>query len=568
MGLTSAFSVGRTALSAYQAALQVTGQNIANVSTPGYTRSTTRLSALPGNITTAGQLGRGVQVSNIRRQISESLQTRLRTAIGDRTSAGIERNALNRIEAVLDPLGDSNLGSLISEFFSSVNDLQNNAENVATRGIVVNTGVTLSQKIRDIRGDLLAARNEINQEISTAVQTGDQLASQIADLNKRIVLAESGSNGQAAALRDQRDQLLNELSEIFQVVTREQPNGAVSVYIGNEALIQFGDSFGLTTRVETDANGLVSNTIRIRINNGRIDSGSGQIEGLVRARDIHNLEQVERLDELTAALIFQVNKVHSSGQGLDGLTEVTGLNPVLDTTVPLNSPATELDFFPQTGSFFIDVRDSASGETVRTQINVNLDGIGTDTTLDSLVADIDANVPNLTATILADGRVELSAAPGFEFTFSDDTSGALAALGVNTFFTGNDSVTIGVNSLISENLNFLAAGRSDLPGDGSNATLLAGVQDVAIASLGGASLSEYYTTTVARLAVSSSSASSAAEAADVIFEALTVQRESLSGVNLDEEALNLIGYQRAFEGAARYLNVVDEMLQTLLGLVR
>jgi len=568
MGLTSAFSVGRTALSAYQAALQVTGQNIANVSTPGYTRSTTRLAALPGNITTAGQLGRGVQVSNIRRQISESLQTRLRTAIGDRTSANIERNALNRIEAVLNPLGDSNLGSLVSDFFSSVNDLQNNPENIATRGIVVNTGVTLTQKIRDIRSDLLAARNEINQEITTAVQTGDQLASQIADLNERIVLAESGSNGQAAALRDQRDQLLNELSEIFEVVTREQPNGAVNVYIGNESLIQFGESFGLTTEVETDANGFVQSTIRLRINNGLIDSGSGQIEGLVRARDIHNVEQVQRLDELTAALIFEVNKIHSSGQGLEGFTTVTGLNPVQDTTIPLNSPDTELNFFPETGSFFIDVRDAASGETVRTQINVNLDGIGADTTLDSLVADINTNVPNLTATILADGRVEFAADAGFEFTFSDDTSGTLAALGVNTFFTGYDSLTADVNPLIAGNLNLLAAGRSDLPGDGSNATLLAGVQDLAVASLGGASLNEHYTTTVANLAVSSSSATSAAEASEVIFEALTVQRESLSGVNLDEEALSLISYQRAFEGAARYLNVVDEMLQTLLGLVR
>ncbi len=568
MGLTSAFSVGRTALSAYQAALQVTGQNIANVSTPGYTRSTTRLSALPGNITTAGQLGRGVQVSNIRRQISESLQTRLRTAIGDRTSANIERDALNRIEAVLNPLGDTNLGSLVSEFFSAVNDLQNNPENIATRGIVVNTGVTLTQKIRDIRSDLLAARNEINQEITTAVRTGDQLASQIADLNERIVLAEAGSNGQAAALRDQRDQLLSELSEIFEVVTREQPNGAVNVYIGNESLIQFGESFGLTTEVETDANGFVQSTIRLRINNGLIDSGSGQIEGLVRARDIHNVEQVQRLDELTAALIFEVNKIHSSGQGLEGLTTVTGLNAVQDTTIPLNSPDTQLNFFPETGSFFIDVRDAASGETVRTQINVNLDGIGADTTLDSLVADINANVPNFTATILADGRVEFAADAGFEFTFSDDTSGTLAALGVNTFFTGYDSLTADVNPLIAGNLNLLAAGRSNLPGDGSNATLLAGVQDIAVASLGGASLNEYYTTTIANLAVSSSSATSAAEASDVIFEALTVQRESLSGVNLDEEALSLISYQRAFEGAARYLNVVDEMLQTLLGLVR
>ncbi len=568
MGLTSALGIGRTALAAYQAALQVAGQNVANASTPGYTRSSARLAAVPGAKLRAGQLGNGVKLATIRRNISESIQTRLRSAISDKSSAGTERSAVSRLEILFNPLGDSNLGSLLSEFFGSVSDLQNNPENSATRGIVVSTAATLSQRIQDIRDDLITQRNEINSDITNVVERGDAIATEIADLNVRITLAEAGSAGPASALRDQRDQLLNELSEFFEITVREQPSGAVNVFIGSEALVQFGTSFGLTSSTEIDSNGLASLVVRFKINNGPVTTGSGMIEGLVTSRDTYNQTQFDRLNAFTAGLINEVNKVHSGGQGLSGFSQLTGVTKVLDSTQTLTTANNGITLTPNTGSFFVDVKDVASGATLRTQINIDLDGIGTDTTLDSLAADINANVANVSATVLSNGQLELTATSGSTFTFSDDTSGVLAALGVNTFFTGNDSLDIAVNPLISGNPSFLAAARSDFTGDGSNATALVGVQDLAVASLGGVSLNDHYNGSMATLAVSASGIESENDAAGIIFDSLTVQRESISGVNLDEEAVSLISFQRAYEGAARYMRVVDDMMQTLLSLVR
>lgn len=569
MGLTSALGVGRTALAAYQAALQVAGQNIANVSTPGYTRTTADLSAIPGPGLRAGQLGNGVQITAIRRNISEALQTRLRKATSDLGSSSAEKSTMSRLESVLDPLGTSNLGSLLSEFFSAVSDLQNTPENTATRGIVINTGTTLVERIRDIRGDLIAIRTDLNTEIENAVSRADELATAIASLNQQVTLAEAGSSGPASSLRDRRDQLLSELSQLFNTTVREQPTGAVNVYIGNEALVQFGTSFGIKTEMELDgATGLYSAVPRFKHNNGPVDASSGLVEGLTTSRDVHNQGQFSRLDSLAAGLINEINKVHSGGKGLVGIDTLTGLNAVFDSTIALNTADNGLAFLPQTGSFFIDMKDSGSGTSVRTQINIDLDGIGSDTTLDSLAADINANVPNMTATVLASGRLQLTAANGYSFTFADDTSGALAALGINTFFSGKDSLDIGINSMITGNGALLAAGTSGLPGDGSNATAMVGVQNLAVASLGGVSLNDYYTATMASLAVSASAVNSADEAANVIFDSLTAQRESISGVNLDEEAVALMSFQRAYEGVARYMNVVDEMMQTLLSLVR
>ena len=568
MGLTSALGIGRTALAAYQAALQITGQNIANIATPGYTRTSAQLSAVAGPRLAVGQLGQGVRITSVRRSISETLEARLRNAISDKTSAGAERDTLSRVEGLFDPLGNTNLGSLMSEFFGALNDLQNNPDNIASRGIVISAATTLAERIRSTRSSLIQLRNELNTEIQSVVQQGDELATKIAAINKQVALAEAGQNGPAASLRDERDQLLSELSGLFDITTREQPNGAVNVYIGNESLVQLGTSFGLKTVTELNADGLASAVVRFKINNGPVTASSGQVEGLINSRDVHSQAQFAQLDALASALIHEVNKIHSGGQGLQGFSTITGLSLVTDPTQPLTALDNGIDFIPRTGSFFIDVKDTNSGSVVRTQINIDLDGIGTDTTLDSLAADINANVAGVTATVLPNGQLQLTAAAGSTFTFSNDTSGTLAALNINTFFTGRDSRDINVNSLIAGNPALLAAAQSDFTGDGSNATALSSLQDTAVASLNGVSLNEFYNAAMADLAVRSSAANSAVDAADIIADSLTVQRESISGVNLDEEAISLVSFQRAFEGVARYMNVVDEMLQTLLTLVR
>jgi flagellar hook-associated protein 1 FlgK len=567
MGLTAALGIGRSALTAYQAALTVVGQNIANVATPGYTRTSARLTGVPGAGLSVGQLGSGVQLDSVRRAVNESLNARLRLAGADQQSALAERNSLLRVESIFDPLGEFNLGSLIDTFFQSLGDLQNTPDDIASRGIVINNAQALAERIHGVRRELVGHREELNADIEQLVLRADDIATRIADLNVQIASSEASTGGPAAALRDERDRLLAELSESFAVTTREQPSGAVNVFIGSAALVQFGQSFGLKTTTEINSQGLSVAVVRFKIDNGQVKPPSGGVEGLINARDTHVGGQLTRLDALAGALINEINKLHAGGQGLKGFAGLTGQTAVVDPTLALNAIGNGIFFSPKTGSFFIDVKD-ASGAIVRTQINVDLDGIGADTTLNALAADINANVPNVTATVLADGRLQLSAAGGTTLTFADDTSGVLASLGLNTLFSGHDALTIGVSALVASDPALLAAAKAGLSGDGSNATALANLKDQAVAVLGGASLSEYYNATVSHMAVSGSAARSAMQAADIIFDSLTAQRESISGVNLDEEAVSLISYQRAYEGAARYMNVVDEMLQVLLSLVR
>lgn len=567
MGLTtSALQIGRSALLSYQAALQLVGNNIANAGNSAYTRQSAGLDALPPPLGSRPQIGNGVQLGNVRRNISEALQERLRQGYADRQSADSATSVLTKLEAILNPLGDANLSRLMETFFKSLGDLQNHPEDLAARRIVVANGQQVAQQIRATRGDILASRDEANSEIDAAVGRADQLASQIAQINAQVVAAEA-NGGPATGLRDQRDELLRQLSEIVQITTREQPTGAVNVYIGNEPLVMFSNSRGLKTTLETGADGLLTSVVRFGSNDAPVPIQGGQLEGLIAGRDSYAGVQVQRLDQLATALIQEFNKLHAKGQGLSGFSNVSSTNPALDATAALNAAATGLALTPQTGTFYIDVKDAATGSVVRTQIHVDLDGVGSDSSLNSLAADINGSVSNVTATVQADGTLKLTATAGFSFTFADDTSNVLASLGINTFFSGSSSIDIDVASAVADSPDRIAAARSGLSGDGSNAGALAGLIEQGLASIGGASLADFHNASVSLVAVGGSAAQNALDASDAILTSLTAQRESISGVNLDEETIKLVSYQRAYEGAARYLTVVDELLQTLLNLV-
>jgi flagellar hook-associated protein 1 FlgK len=568
MGLTAALGIGRSALAAYQAALQIVGQNIANAGTPGYSRGSPALSSVAGAQTINGQFGGGVLLEAVRRNVSEALHARLRMAMSDREDAQAQRTSLARVEDIYNPLGETNLGTLMGEFFKAVNNVQNTPESIPSRSLVIHSAQALAERIRDIRTGLINMRNEFNAQIETSVLQADQIATKIAELNTQITVAEAASGAGTSQLRDQRDQLLGELSQIVAVTVREQPSGAVNVYVGNNPLVQFGQSFGIKAVAEFDNNGLANVVVRFKLDNGPVTSLSGQIAGLIESRDTHAAAQLTRLDELASALIREVNNIHAGGKGLSGFSNIAGLTAVTDPSLALSTAGNGVAFVPKTGSFFIDVKDTTTGTSTRHQINIDLDGIGTDTTLNSLAADITTNVPGITASISPDGKLQLAAATGSTFSFADDTSNVLASLGINTLLTGTTSGDINVNALIASDPSLLAAAKSDLAGDGSNATALSAVKDRVIASLGGVSLNDYYVTTTANIAVSVSSAQSKLDAGEVILDSLTSQRESLSGVSLDEEAINMITYQRAYEGAAQYMRVVNDMLQELLTLAR
>jgi len=274
----------------------------------------------------------------------------------------------------------------------------------------------------------------------------------------------------------------------------------------------------------------------------------------------------KQLDQLGGGLIFELNKLHSAGQGLQGVSTVTAQNAVKDTGAALNTSDAGLAFAPSNGSFVVHVKQKGTGLTTITLVQVNLDGLnGDDTTLDSLKSDIDA-ISGVSASITG-GKLAIKAdSNDVEISFSQDSSGVLASLGINSFFSGSDASNIAIADSIRNNPSLLAAAKNGQPGDNQTATDIADLESQVIGSLGGATLKDSYDSMINGIAVSAATAKTSADAASAVQDTLSTQREALSGVSLDEEAINLIREQRAFQGAARVISAVDEMMKTLLAL--
>ena len=576
MGLVNgALQIGRSALQTYQSALQVIGNNISNVGNPDYARQTVGLSAIPGtNLSPGMQPGAGVAFTDLKRNLDESLENRIRAAIGDLESAVARQQALGRVEAFFDEVSGKGISTKLTEFFNSFSNVQNDPSDISMRDIALVAGADLASSLVRLRSSLKALGDDFDGQIGTLVTDADQMAGQIAELNAEIAVAEAGGRGPAGALRDQRDALLRDLAELFAVTVREQPDGGINVYIGSEPLIQGGVSRGLTTEQVVDGD-FARTVVRFADDGSPAPVQGGQLEGLIVARDQETYGRLADLDELAAALIFEVNRVHADGQGLSGFTSVTGTYAVADPTAALSTTEAGLSYAPQNGSFFIAVADDPTGTVVAYQIEVDLDGTADDTTLESLVADINATVEGVTAGIAAGNRLQIDADPGFSFTFGhdgerfrEDTSNVLAALGINTFFDGLSAADIQVNELLTTFPSLLAAATVNLDGDGSNAGRLASVGEAASEQLGGSSITEHYARLANAVAVAGGSALDDVEADQAVLSALQLQKESISGVNLDEEALQLLKFERAYQGAARYVTTVDRLLMELIALVR
>ncbi len=569
MGLiTSALQIGKSALMSYQSALLAVGNNVSNASSPEYTRQTPVLSPLMGGVTPEGfQAGAGVALVALKRNIDEALESRIRAGLGDQSSAAVERQALGRLETVLNEMTDQDLSTLLEKFFAAFSSLQNNAHDVSARGMVITAGQSLVDEIRRQRTDVLSLVEELNQGITDVTRQADGIAREVASLNQQIVDAETRQRGMAGALRDQRDAKLRELSEIVRIQAEPQDTGAVNVYVGNELLVQGGTCRGLTT--ETEIGDGIERVIPVFADDdGPIRVLGGRLEGLAESRDTFSLGHLKDLDTLAAALIQEVNKVHSQGQGLCGLTDVTGTFSVFDVDAALNSDAAGLALRPRNGSFQITVRNTTTGTGVTTTIPVDLDGIGADTTLASLAEAINASTDNLSASVTADRRLRITADNGYEVTFGEDSSNVLAALGINTFFTGAAANDIALNPVVASDATLLAAARSNLPGDGTNADALARVGTAPAASLNGRSIVDFYNFVAGKIAVNGNAARAGQQAADSILTSLQAQRESISGVSLDEEAIQLVKFERGFQGAARYVSVVNNLIDEMLGLLK
>jgi flagellar hook-associated protein 1 len=563
MSLSGALNIGSSALATSQAALQVTGNNIANVGNPNYSREVSVVSDNPAQEIASGvYIGTGVDLSAIQRQVDESLNSRLNSAMSDNEAATTTQNWSTQVETVFNALGSQSLDTQLSTFMNDWSQLANDPTNVAQRQVVIQDGQSLAQQFNGLSSQLQTIQSNLGSQLTALTTNANQLAQQIATLNQQIATSQgaAGSNNQ---LLDQRDAAVQQLSQLVNVQTVNQSNGTVNVYIGSEPLV-VGTSADSLTVQQSQVNGQPVYSLLFGSNNGPVDATSGQLGATVGAQTQINTVQ-QQLNSLAGGLIFGLNSIYSSGQGLTGYSSVTATNQVLSPTAALNSTAAGLAFQPVNGSFVVTTTNSQTGLSSSTLVPVNLTGQPTDTTLTSLTASLNA-IPNINASVQGGMLNIASTDPNVTITFSQDSSHVLAALGINSFFQGSNASTMAVNSTVAANPNLLAAAQNGDPGDNSNALAIANFPTTTQTILGNQSWTDAYGSMITGIATTGATANSDANSTQDIVQALQTQQQNVSGVSLDQETVNMLEQQRSYQGAAMFISTVNQMMQSLLNI--
>jgi len=570
MSLFGSIQMGANTLRAMQIGLQVTGNNIANANTPGFVRQEVIYSPAPvqriGNLT----LGLGVQVDAIVDKIDKFTQNRLVGARGDRAGAEVQEEAYAEIENLLNGLsGETDLGTIFTSFINSIGEVLSDPGSAAARNLVITQGDTLAATLNSLSRRATAVREEFNNRIVAASDEINRLTDTISKLNVQIATVEgSGASvSDAGGLRVERQNAIDRLSEMLGVTVTEQPSGAVNIAVDGEFLVFEGQRQTVEVALHSD-DGMSLATVNFSKTQSPLASNSGELQAMYIARDQITGEFIDGLDEIAGLFAFEFNKLHTQGQGLVGFEELISVNAIGDADAVLDEAG--LAFSPVTGHFQVLVYNTAQEVTETHDIFIQLDGLDDDTTLNDLVEDLDA-IDGISAAVNASGKLEITAdANDTQFAFDGDTSGTLAALGLNTFFTGSTARDIGVNSELrglGNEAKFAASGGGlDRYADSDNALAMSKFLDLAIDSAGGLTVPDVYDRLVNSIAQGATVAGSVAEGFRVFEDTLDGQLQAVAGVNLDEEAITLITLQRIYQASARFIQTASEMLDVLINL--
>lgn len=540
--LNSVLDIAKTALLANQKAINVTSHNIANANTEGYTRQ--RAVLQPMNAVRYGGLyfGTGVTIQSIERIYDRFQGVQIRNATSNLNKYETKGEHLTALESLLNDMDGTGLSSRIEGFFNSFQDVANNPSSYSERSALLSSASLLADTFNTIDSTIRQNLDSINKEIESIVESVNNIASQIAGLNLQISAIEIGDMN-ANDLRDKRDLLLEELSRMVDVSTSENETGQVDVYIGGSFLVAGVKTSPLEFNVsgESPIYDIVSNGTVL---NDRISGGSlrGHLDGAASYMDAQ-----EKLNMLAASLVKEVNTLHSAGYALDGTTAIDFFDaPSVYTHADTGN----------TGGAVI------SGGTVTDLSLLTLDDyeIRFSNSTNYSIVNTSTGQMVSTGTYTSGSAISVD---GIDFTITDNSGAPAAGDKFTISATKNAAQYIGV-AISDPNKVAASSTLAGLPGDNANALLLADLKDSA--AVEGATFGDYYTSIVTDIGFAVDSASNSYDAEDKFLDELKNARDSISGVSVEEEAINLIKLQRAYEAAAKVMTTADKMLEVLLNI--
>lgn len=555
------------ALFVQQKAVKITGNNIANVNTPGYSRQRLNQSSDIPVESRFGPMGTGVRVVEVERIYQRFLGVQINNETQSLGRWQAQKDTLERAEMVFDETGDYGLNQVMSEFWNAWQSLSNNPSGQIQRSILTAKGEVLASTFNKIYPDLQTGQQEIDAMISEAVDEINRYTEQIVDLNQKIIQMESGGYN-ANEYRDQRDLALKELSELIGINSFEEADGGVSVTVGSGQVLVQGTHQN-TISTQNNARGLEdiiwvdSSNNMVTLNDG---ISGGKLRGWLDTRDQDIRNYLNRLDTMAQRLMVAVNTLHAGGYGLDGsnlidfFTGSAAAGGVMDSWLTITAE--------DGGAGNVSITLVAGGTAGAEQV-----------TEDPITGDLQIAIESSVSS-RASIAAQLQGHPAIAAAVAGappDPATTLVTLGSGTdtvlLSGGQSAASIQVNSAIINDTNRIAAASGydttpgDKPGDNRNAIAIANLQEALTMSGGTATFGSFYASLIGDVGHAVVQADSYYGHQSQMVTQLENYRESVSGVSIDEEMVNLVKFQNAYQAAAKLISTADEMLQTVMNML-
>ncbi len=535
-------SIGQSALAAAQVGISVTGHNIANASTPGYSRQEIIQSAAQAQDFGFGYLGQGTTVASVRRIYNDILAKQLNNAQSSSAATSTYAAQMTQIDNMLaDPA--AGLSPAIQSFFSSIQSVASNPGDAASRQASMSSAQALVNRFQSLDGRLNEIRNSVNYELSASTQIVTSYAKQIAQLNDVISKAVGANKSNPPNdLLDQRDKIVSDLSKLVKTDVYSQDDGSYNLFIGNGLPLVIGNkSYGLTTvNSSTDTSRLevayVSNTIKT-LGDNMLPGGT--IGGLLQFRSGSLDSAQNQLGQIATVFTQSFNTQHKLG---------------------------------------FDSAGSAGGDF----FNVPTPDVFGDTA-NSVGATLSATISNASAITSSDYRVKYDGTNYSIMRLNDSSVQSFASLPQTLDgLTFNGAMAAGDSFLIQPTRNaasklsvaitniskIAASDAAGGNGNNRNALLLAALQGSSTMNNGTMSYENAFGQLVSFVGNKTNELKVNGAAEEALLAQTTAAQQSQSGVNLDEEATNLLRYQQAYQAAGKVMQIASTMFDTLLALGR
>ena len=546
----SILSVGQSALNAAQVGLVTTGHNIANAATPGYNRQVVIQGAVSGQDSGYGFVGKGTEVSGVRRVYSEFLGNQV---VSTQTAKGQLDSYYSQIQQINNMLADSKSGlsPALQDFFSSVAATTSDPSSAAARQSMLSSAYTLAGRFQGMDAQLSEQRQGVNAEIRSSVESINVHAQQIGKLNDAIEKVMNNGSGAPNDLLDQRDQAVSELSKEIKVSVVRQGN-TFNVMIGSgQPLVVGNKTYNLSvTQSPTDASrAQVAYDISGKPVMLAEDSiTGGKLGGVMefRARTLDATQNA--LGRVAVTLAAEFNRQHALGRDQAGLPGADFFQIGTPAVGPSSANGRNPDGSPMGG---LDASFNLLATRALTTSDYRVKVTGAVPTTYSVLRLSDNTVFGNSPAEVDGVQFKLTGSPSVDDTFvvRPTAGGASAASGIQVKLSDPAKI---------------ALGKTGASGDNSNALALASLQSAPTTN--GASFQGAYSQLVNQVGNKTRELEVTSAAAGQLHASAVTAQQSESGVNLDEEAANLLKYQQAYQAAGKLMKTASDMFDVLLSL--